>query len=211
MSRTPRSLPFALFALAATLGGCGGQGRDDTLVDGAVDRPTTDESRAAAEGAGPPMPSSNAAGPAGARSGTDAPAGAGAPGAGSAATPGATLAISTQGAHGAHVTDSGGMALYLLEGDRDGSKCVADCLVAWPPVLMGTTQPSGAPGLQGAMVSTVTRPDGARQLTYNGQPLYRYAADGGAGKANGHGVRDRYGVWYLVSPQGGAVVHGGPR
>jgi predicted lipoprotein with Yx(FWY)xxD motif len=59
------------------------------------------------------------------------------------------------------------------------------------------------------MVSMVSRSDGSRQVTYNGHPLYRYAGDGGAGKTNGHGTKDAYGTWYLVSPQGARVAHGG--
>lgn len=187
-------------ALAMTLSACeGGQGSNDTLVDGAVDRPAGETSRAAAEDVGPPSMSSTAAGPGAARPGADGqPAGA----ASSAATPAATLALSAQGAHGAHLTDSAGMALYHLEGDRDGSKCTGECVQAWPPVLMQGTQPSGAAGLQGGMIATIARPDRTQQVTYNGMPLYRYAADGGAGATNGHGVKDKFGTWHLVSAQG---------
>lgn len=207
MSNTPRSA-LAVATLAALLAACSaGQGGDDTLADGATDRPAGPATEAAAEDVGPPSPSSAAAGPgaagSGADSGTSPASGAGAP-----ATDAATLAMSTHGAHGAYVTDSAGVALYHLEGDRDGSKCTGDCLGAWPPVLVGASQPNGATGLQGAMISSVARPDGSRQVTYNGHPLYRYAADGGSATTNGHGVKDKYGAWHLVSPQGTPVASG---
>jgi predicted lipoprotein with Yx(FWY)xxD motif len=59
------------------------------------------------------------------------------------------------------------------------------------------------------MIATIARPDGSRQVTYNGMPLYRYAADGGAGAAKGHGVRDAFGTWHLVSANGTPVGSGG--
>lgn len=190
MHDTARS-GLAALACAVMLAACGGQGSNDTLVDGAVDRPAGDSSGAGQ--VGPPDASPAAAGPA--ASGTAAATGAPGP------DGGVTLTVSAQGPDGAYVTDSAGVALYYLEGDRDGSGCTGDCLTAWPPVLMGTTQPGGAAGLQGALVSSIARPDGSRQVTFGGQPLYRYAADGGAGTTNGHGVKDQYGTWRLVSPQ----------
>jgi predicted lipoprotein with Yx(FWY)xxD motif len=209
MAMSNRTSLMGAIALALLLGGCG-RGEDDPLVDGAVDRTRDGNSRAAAEDVGPPSPSSAAAGPAAARTGADqANAGTAAPpGAGSPAGSGPMLRIS-QGPHGAHLVDSGGIALYVLEGDRMGEKCVGECLNAWPPVLAGAVQPTAEAGLQGAMVATIARPDGSRQVTYNRQPLYRYAGDGGAGSTNGHALKDEHGTWYLVSPQGARVEHAG--
>lgn len=201
------SLPGAL-VLALTLAGCG-RGADDTLADGAVDRTRDGDSAASAEGVGPPSPSSAAAGPGAARTDIDPPvAGTAAPSAGAVATAGPMLRIG-QGTHGPHLVDAGGFALYVLAGDRMGEKCAGDCLKAWPPVLAGDAQPTAEAGLQGAMVSTIARPDGRRQVTYNRQPLYRYAGDGGAGATKGHALQDAYGTWYLVSPQGAHVMHAG--
>lgn len=205
MSRKTHSVLVPL-TLALALAACG-QGRDDTLADGAVDRPHDGESAASAQDVGPPTPSSAAAGPATGRTGADMGTTAGAPGSGSPAAAGPTLRVQAGAAgQGPHLVDSGGIALYMLEGDRAGEKCTGECLQAWPPVLMGATQPTGETGLAGAMISTTARPDGSRQITFNGHPLYRYADDGGAGSTNGHGVRDRFGTWHLVSPEGGKVA-----
>lgn len=200
-------LAACVLALLPMLAACDrGQGRDDTLADGATDMPTGGNTPSAAQDVGPPTPGANAAGPA-SGSGT---AEAGAPGAavGAPAAGGPTLTLVSQGAHGPHLADSAGNALYYAEGDKDGSKCVGDCLQAWPPVLATQTQPSGATGVQGGMIATITRPDGSRQVTYNGLPLYRYAADGGAGNTNGHGVKDKYATWLLVGAQGTPIAAG---
>lgn len=196
-----KPLPVLLpLALALALAACG-QGREDTLADGAVDMPSAGESEASAQDVGPPSPSSAAAGPATGRPGAGTGAGAGAP-----ASAGPTLRLQpAMAGHAAYLVDGAGRALYMLEGDRAGEKCTGDCLKAWPPVLMETAQPTGETGLPGAMISTAARPDGSRQVTYNGHPLYRYAADAAPGQVQGHGVKDSYGSWYLVSPQGGKV------
>ena len=193
---------LAAATLAGLLAGCG-QGRDDTLVDGTVDRTNAGDTTASAQDVGPPSMSAAAAGPATGQGPGATGAGAG-PGAGS--TGGPTLSLSTQGTHGPHLEVGGAGPVYVLEGDRDGGRCTGDCLAAWPPVLMGGVQPSGGAGLQGAMIATIARPDGGRQVTYNGQPLYRYAADVGVGGVQGHGVTDRWGTWRLVSPQGEAIT-----
>ena len=202
----PKSTPLmGALALSLLLAGCG-RGSDDTLADGAVDRSRDAESAASAEDVGPPSASPAAAGPGAAGTGPEpAVSGAAVPAAGATAAAGPTLRIA-QGAHGAHLVDASGFAVYVLEGDRMGDKCVGACLQAWPPVLAGDVQPSGEAGLQGALVATVARPDGSRQVTYKGQPLYRYARDSGPGSMAGHALKDAYGTWYLLSPQGAHVA-----
>jgi predicted lipoprotein with Yx(FWY)xxD motif len=43
---------------------------------------------------------------------------------------------------------------------------------------------------------TIERPDGARQVTYDGQPLYFYVGDRGPGETTGHGIGD---IWFVAS------------
>src|SRR5690606_40207638 len=92
------------------------------------------------------------------------------------------LHVSSEGRAGPYLTDSAGSALYTLEGDSDGSGCVDACRDAWPPLLVGDVAPTGSERLQVAMVAATERPDGGSQGTYGGHPLYRYAADTGAGR-----------------------------
>jgi len=115
------------------------------------------------------------------------------------------LAVAGEGA-AAYLTNSAGSALYYVEGDRDGSGCTGECVSAWPPLLVGDAMPGASAGLQAGMIGTVTRPDGQRQVTYNGHPLYRYAADTGLGEAAGSDVRDQWGQWRLIGPDGEAVA-----
>lgn len=107
------------------------------------------------------------------------------------------------GANGQYLADNTGRAVYMLEGDAE---CIGDCLAAWPPVVVTTSTPVVATGLQSGLVSTVERDDGTLQLTYNGHPLYYYNRDTGAGMAMGQDVTDDFGEWYLVGPSGVAIV-----
>lgn len=114
-----------------------------------------------------------------------------------------SLTVATaEGVDGSYVADSAGNAVYFLEGDTDGSKCVDACTQVWMPVLVTTATPSGAAGLDTAMVGTIQRADGTSQVTYNQHPLYRYTPDTGAGSTAGKGVEDQWGHWYLLTAAG---------
>lgn len=117
------------------------------------------------------------------------------------------LVVATAGASSAYVADRSGAALYMLEGDKDGSGCTGECTRTWPPVRVQGATPSDSPGLQAAMVGVVQRADGGTQVSYNGHPLYRYGGDAGAGTA-GHGVSDKWGHWSLVGPDGAPLPAG---
>src|SRR5688572_3821824 len=73
--------------------------------------------------------------------------------------PAGTLTLAT-GAPGSYVADNTGRAVYVLEGDENGSKCTGDCLAAWPPLLADAPPVAGSPSLQGVMIGTVERSDG---------------------------------------------------
>src|SRR3546814_9725372 len=56
---------------------------------------------------------------------------------------GTSLTVATlEGLDGPYIADSAGNAVYFLEGDSDGSKCVDACTVAWMPVLVTGAMPS---------------------------------------------------------------------
>lgn len=44
------------------------------------------------------------------------------------------------------------------------------------------------------------RPDGRRQVTFRGLPLYTFDGDAKKGAANGEGFRD-VGTWHAASPR----------
>ncbi|WP_447730746.1 COG4315 family predicted lipoprotein [Pseudoxanthomonas suwonensis] len=98
-----------------------------------------------------------------------------------------------------HLVDASGASLYYLEGNVDGTKCDQACEGVWPPVLgTGTLQVADGAGGSDA-VGTLQRADGT-QVTWRGQPLYRYAGDQGARRSAGDGVVDEWGHWQLARP-----------
>lgn len=126
-----------------------------------------------------------------------------------AATPGATTGTTTAAAvdlktasssAGNIVVDAKGMSVYFFTKDvKDSgtSACTGACLTTWPPLLTTAATPA-AEGVTGTL-GTITTPDGAKQVTLNGLPLYHYAQDKNPGDILGQGVND---VWYLASPDG---------
>ena len=136
-----------------------------------------------------------------------------APGSGTAPARGASNAATTittkNGPDGTYLTDRAGDSLYLWEKDTPGhSACSGACAAAWPPVkAAGQVTASG--GARSSLLGTVTRPDGTRQVTYKGWPLYTFAGDSGAGQVNGQGS-DNFGAkWWLVSAGGTPVTGAG--
>ncbi|MGW2255996.1 hypothetical protein ACWCXH_38515 [Kitasatospora sp. NPDC001660] len=98
------------------------------------------------------------------------------------------------------VTDSAGRTLYRFDKDTakpSASTCTDACATKWPPL---TAQDSvQVTGVDSALVGSVTRPDGTKQVTLNGWPLYRFAGDTAAGQTNGQGVG---GTWFASTPEG---------
>lgn len=110
---------------------------------------------------------------------------------------------------GTVLTDSSGRTLYLLTSDTASSTtCTGACLAAWPPVAAPTGSPSTT-GVTGQLGS-FARPEGGRQLTVDGHPLYTYAGDSSPGQTDGEGIRSFGGTWWAVAPDGSAVQGGGP-
>jgi predicted lipoprotein with Yx(FWY)xxD motif len=90
--------------------------------------------------------------------------------------------------------------LYLFVPDNQGdSTCYDACAGNWPPLTGDVT--AGA-GVDASLLGTTTRTDGTVQATYNGWPLYYFAADTRPGDTNGQGINE---IWYVISPEGSAV------
>ncbi len=103
------------------------------------------------------------------------------------------------------LVDSAGHALYLFKGDSaTSSACSGPCAVAWPPLRTGAT-PDVAGGAKGALVDTIPRSDGARQVTYNGHPLYTFVKDHKPGDVNGQGLTAFGAAWFAVSAAGNQI------
>jgi len=192
MRRTPLTMCCSLVCCGAALAfvaGCNPQTTDDTLSDDerpVVTAPVTAPMETAPPTAAPP--------------GQSMPQGP------------AVLGVAT-GAPGEYVADGQGRAVYMLEGDTDGSKCTAACLQEWPPLRADPNGPAGAAatgtsgiaGLRSELVGSVQRADGTSQVAYNGHPLYHYARDSGPGTTSGHDLDDQWGEWYLIAPSGEVI------
>ena len=115
----------------------------------------------------------------------------------------ATISIKTTPL-GDIVVDSQGRTLYAFEKDSGGKPtCYGGCAAAWPPVLT-----RGAPGRAGRLpgaLGTTRRRDGARQVTYDGHPLYYYTGDVSPGQILCQNVNEFGGTWLVVSPSGKPV------
>jgi predicted lipoprotein with Yx(FWY)xxD motif len=95
------------------------------------------------------------------------------------------------------VMTADGMTVYLYTKDRPHQTvCYDICAMNWPPLLVTHTPTLSAscPGRFGS----VTRKDGAKQLTYNDLPLYLYIEDPPrTDQANGQDVDNE---WFVVHP-----------
>jgi predicted lipoprotein with Yx(FWY)xxD motif len=107
------------------------------------------------------------------------------------------------------LVDSDGRALYTSDQERDGKvRCTGPCTSIWLPldVPAGAGQPTAGSGVPGQL-DVVKRPDGSRQVTHDGAPIYRFAEDGGAGTVTGNGVADSFGgqrfSWHVLRVGGG--------
>jgi predicted lipoprotein with Yx(FWY)xxD motif len=103
------------------------------------------------------------------------------------------------------LTNGQGFTLYSFAPDTSTtSKCDGGCAQIWPPVPGPAAAGQGVTGKLG----TITRSDGSSQATYDGRPVYTYAADTAPGQANGNGLNVNGGVWHEVTASGSAAPAG---
>jgi predicted lipoprotein with Yx(FWY)xxD motif len=109
------------------------------------------------------------------------------------------------GKPGTFLVDGRGRTLYLFRKDQGPrSRCAGACAQDWPPVTT-SERPEAEGGAKQSMLSTRRRRGGAKQVVYNGHPLYRYAGDTAAGQTNGQGLNAFGARWYVVSTSGRAI------
>ena len=103
-------------------------------------------------------------------------------------------------------TRIGSLAATVLFEKDAGTKsaCAGACAVAWPPLRTAGKPVVGA-GLTASKLGTTARSDGEREVTYNGHPLYLYAADEKPGDTNGQGSTAFGGGWFALAPAGTMV------
>ena len=99
--------------------------------------------------------------------------------------------------------------VYTLSTDRrHTSACQGRCALNWPPVLT-SGRPEAGPGVDQHALGIIVRPDGTRQVTYHGRPLYLYIGDAyipgipgvsGPASINGAGKHTPWGVFNTIPP-----------
>jgi predicted lipoprotein with Yx(FWY)xxD motif len=102
---------------------------------------------------------------------------------------------------GSVLVDDAGKALYSSNLEASG-KVVCDttaCNAFWKPLTLSSGKPTASAGA--GKLGVITRPDGSKQVTVNGKPLYTFSEDS-AGKATGNGFTDDFGghhfTWNVV-------------
>jgi predicted lipoprotein with Yx(FWY)xxD motif len=130
----------------------------------------------------------------------------------SSGSSGATVSVKRLVGAGAVLVDAKGKALYRSEQERSGKVlCIGACLSFWQPLTVSGTPK--AKSLSGKL-AVVRRPDGGRQVTYNGRLLYSFKLDK-PGKVAGDGFKDAFGsqkfTWHVVHPVGVAGGSGAKR
>ena len=136
---------------------------------------------------------------------------AGCGGSGGAAATGSSATVSAKpvGGAGTVLVDAKGLPLYSPAQEKGGRiVCGSGCTSIWRPLTIRNGTPTG-PGHLGV----VRRPDGTRQVTAGGRPLYTFAQDT-AGKATGDGARDAFGghrfTWHVITAKGAPASSSSP-
>jgi predicted lipoprotein with Yx(FWY)xxD motif len=108
-----------------------------------------------------------------------------------AASAGDGGAVSVESIDGMDVlVDAEGRALYTADQEAGGQVlCIEGCTADWDPVMAS----GEAPEVSGVdqPLDVIERPDGGRQLTFDGKPLYRFT-DEGPGEVTGDGFVDKF-------------------
>ena len=122
---------------------------------------------------------------------------------GSSASPpsgGATVSVKEVGGVSDVLVDSTGRALYANDQETGGMVlCDGACVSFWTPLTVKGNTPTGK-SLTGKL-GVVRRPDGSKQVTYNGKLLYTFYLDK-PGQVGGDGFDDAFGgqqfTWHVV-------------
>jgi predicted lipoprotein with Yx(FWY)xxD motif len=90
------------------------------------------------------------------------------------------------------LTDAEGRTLYSAAVEKGGRiLCVGACTSFWEPVIASAEEAQSAASELSADLSVLERPEGSRQLTFDGLPLYTFTEEA-AGELTGDGFTDDF-------------------
>ena len=109
------------------------------------------------------------------------------------------IEVATSPTLGKYLTGEDGKTLYTFKKDTtpNQSVCTGDCASKWPPFTLDEDEKAEAGDGVTGKIATFDRPDGKKQVSYNGQPLYYFSGDAKAGDTNGQGVLN---IWFVATP-----------
>lgn len=99
------------------------------------------------------------------------------------------------------LVDGSGRAVYIIDGGCSSPECQAQ----FTPVTGTATAKAGGKA-NGSLAGSTTGANGAKQATYNGQPLYYFNGDTAAGSTKGSGVKVGGSTAHLVGANGKAAA-----
>jgi predicted lipoprotein with Yx(FWY)xxD motif len=111
-----------------------------------------------------------------------------------------TASVKIDGKTETILTDSNGSPLYYFTSDKSGKvTCTGPCATMWPPLTMptGASKPEAPASIHGTL-GLVATGDGAKQITYNGWPLYTYSKDKASADPTGQGADGH--KWSVMTP-----------
>lgn len=105
------------------------------------------------------------------------------------------------------LTTSSGLTLYEFTRDRadkDSCESIPGCAQTWPP-FESTGKPQAEGGVRSSLLSAIKLSGSAKQVIYDGHPLYLYAGDTQAGDTSYVGVKSFGGSWDALNASGHGV------
>ena len=110
---------------------------------------------------------------------------------------------------GTVLVNASGRTLYVFMNDkRSRVTCTGSCAQFWPPLKWKASgKPKAGGSAKSKLLGLDKDPAGGKVVTYSKWPLYTYAGDSAPGQANGQGVNQSGGLWYVISAKGKIVKH----
>jgi predicted lipoprotein with Yx(FWY)xxD motif len=123
-----------------------------------------------------------------------------------ASSPNAVSVGTATGSAGTYLVGASGRPVYLWVADaHDKSVCAGACAKFWPPLITKAAPVAGS-GVTAGQLGTIIRAGGAKQVTYNGHPLYYFSEDKTKTSFLGQGNTGFGAKWWLVAPSGTAIT-----
>ena len=98
---------------------------------------------------------------------------------------------------GNYLADANGRTLYWSNKDMPKTtRCTGACIEQWPPFFSEAVL-TADPEMASSDFGTIIRPDGRKQTTFRGYPLYYFSMDQMRGDTKGHKVN---GAWFAMMP-----------